>query len=285
MTVRLTSGADSVEIDPDRGGRISSLVILGRERLVRQPCSELVEPALAWGCYLMVPFVGRVFEGRIQWDGQSAQLRRNHGPHAIHGVAFDVPWTVTDRSNGSVGLSCRLDPSRWPFGGEVRQKITFGEGRLVLEAEILAERPTPAALGWHPWFVREARGMRVSVASDQVLVSGPDLIPTGQMSPVDAAKDLRAGQPVDDLDLDDVYTSAKSPAVLCWPDLDLHLSFARPIETIVVYTHPAAICVEPQTAWPDAIRLARQGCAETGLANLEAGQSLVATTTWSWQPL
>jgi galactose mutarotase-like enzyme len=283
MTVRLTNGADSVEIDPDRGGRISSLVISGRERLVREPCSELVEPALAWGCYLMVPFVGRVFEGRVQWDGQSAQLRQNHGRHAIHGVAFDVPWTVTDRSDGHVALACRLDPSRWPFGGEVRQQIALDAGRLVLEAEILAERPTPAALGWHPWFVREPGGMRVSVTSDRVLDTGPDLIPTGGLTPVDAARDLRAGRAVDDLDLDDVYTSAKSPAALCWSDLELRMSFARPIETVVVYTHPAAVCLEPQTAWPDAIRLAREGCTDTGLAHLEAGQRLVAATTWGWR--
>jgi aldose 1-epimerase len=284
MTVRLTNGVDRVEVDPDRGGRIASLVIAGRERLVREPCSHMVEPMLAWGCYLMAPFVGRVFEGTVQWDGTKAQLRRNHGPHAIHGVAFDERWTITDQGEDFVALTCRLDTRRWPFGGELSQRFKLERGKLEIEASVTAERPMPAALGWHPWFVRETGDMRVAVASERVLVVDEDLIPTGETTPVDAAHDLRSSRPVDALRLDDVYTEARSPAVLSWPDLELSLAFDAPIETVVVYTHPAAICVEPQTAWPDAIRLAREGCAGTGLANLEAGQRLTARTTWTWRP-
>ena len=284
MTLRLHNGADSVEIDPDRGGRLASLLIDGRERLLREPGGASVEPALAWGCYLMAPFAGRLFDGKVNWDGRSVQLRRNNGPHAIHGVAFDTPWSVTDEGPDFVALATALDRDRWPFGGEVRQKFTLSRGKLAIFAEIEAVLAMPAALGWHPWFVRESGDMRVRVASDRILVTGSDLIPTGETAAVDAAHDLRESRPVDDLALDNVYTSAKSPAVLCWPDVELSIDFGTPIDTVVVYTHPMAVCVEPQTAWPDAIRLAQQGCADTGLAALEAGQRLVATTTWTWRP-
>ena len=63
------------------------------------------------------------------------------------------------------------------------------------------------------------------------------------------------------------------------------MDFKAPISAIVVCTRPEATAVEPLTAWPDAIRLAGAGCAETGLTSLAAGERLVASTSWSWKTL
>jgi aldose 1-epimerase len=281
MIVELHRGWNTVTIDLEQGGRISSLVILGRERMVGAPCSDQIEPALAWGSFLMAPFVGRVKNGLVEWRGRTAQLCRNHGDHAIHGTIFNERFAVTEQSADHVAVTCELDRERWPFGGRVIQRYTLSENSLTVEAEVVADEPMPAELGWHPWFVREG-GMSVTVRSDRVLAIGPDMIPTGSSLPVDARHDLRSGPPVQSLRLDDVYVSADPPAVLCWPDLELRMDFSAPIGTFVVYTHQNAVCVEPQTSWPDAIRLENEGIARTGLANLEAGERLAASTTWTW---
>jgi aldose 1-epimerase len=283
MNVRLSSGTNSVTIDLEQGGRISSLVLLGRERMIGSPCSDEIEPALAWGSFLMAPFVGRVKNGLVEWRGRTAQLRRNHGDHAIHGTVFNERFDVIEQSAGHVVIACELDRARWPFGGRVVQRYALADHSLTIEAEIVADEPMPAELGWHPWFVREGE-MNLTVHSDRVLAIGPDMIPVGSSVAVDDRHDLRSGPSADSLQLDDVYVAPASPAVLCWPDLELRMGFSAPIGTFVVYTHAKAVCVEPQTSWPDAIRLENQGIARTGLASLEAGERLAASTIWSWAP-
>jgi aldose 1-epimerase len=282
MTVRLSIGSNTADIDLEQGGRISSLVILGRERIVGAPCSDGIEPALAWGSFLMAPFVGRVKNGLLEWRGRTVQLRRNHGAHAIHGTIFDERFEVRSQGADHVEIACRLDPARWPFAGEVVQRYTLSADRLVIEAEVVAAEPMPAEIGWHPWFVREG-AMQITVDSDRNLVASPDLIPTGATVSVDAGHDLRGGPAVDGLSLDDVFVAARPPAFVRWPDLELCMDFEAPVGTFVVYIHPTAVCVEPQTSWPDAVRLEGEGVTGTGVANLEAGQRLTAAVTWSWR--
>ena len=140
----------------------------------------------------------------------------------------------------------------------------------------------PAAIGWHPWLRSPGANLRVGVQSDSVLQLAPDLIPTGELEPVDARTDLRARPSLASHRLDDVFVAVKSPVVVDWPDLELALAFEDPVRTVVVYAHPQAVCVEPATAWPDSIRLAATGRNDTGLVSLAAGERLRASTSWSW---
>ncbi|HEY7827569.1 MAG TPA: hypothetical protein VIB99_05010, partial [Candidatus Limnocylindrales bacterium] len=140
----------------------------------------------------------------------------------------------------------------------------------------------PAAIGWHPWFVRGAADLALTVLADRRLELGPGLIPTGGSRPVAGVDDLRTGSPLGDRHLDDVYLDVASPARVRWPDLDLRLEFGPPLVSVVVFSPPGSACLEPASAWPDAVRLARAGVTGTGLVELDAGTSLVASMTWRW---
>ena len=269
-------------IDPDDGGRVASLVIAGRERLRVTPQTGVVEPALSWGSFLMAPFVGRLFEGALAWNDRVIDVPRNHGRHAIHGSVFDVPWRVIAQTANTVAMVCEMDRARWPFRGRVFQRISLGPGALALEATVEAHEPMPAALGWHPWFARGDGSVRVGVTADRVLQLTGDLIPTGELEAVDARTDLRDTPAIGSRKIDDVYTSVASPAELCWPDLRLEIEFGPSVGSVVVYNHPEAVCVEPITAWPDAIRLTQAGRPDTGLVLLGAGERLSAWTRWNW---
>ena len=282
MTVRLGEGAYHVVIDPEQGGRIASLVIAGRERLIVTPAAGTVEPSLSWGSFLMAPFVGRLSEGVLAWNDRVIAIPLNHGRHAIHGTVFDVAWRIVAQTDNTVAIACEIDPARWPFRGRVFQRFTLSPGGLAMEATIEADEAMPAALGWHPWFVRGRDGVRVGVAADRVLRLTEELIPTGEADPVDERTDLRSTPELGARKLDDVYAEVRSPAELCWPDLRLEVSFGPGVGAVVVYTHPEAICVEPMTAWPDAIRLTQGGCRDTGLVLLGPGERLSAWTRWTW---
>ena len=45
---------------------------------------------------VLIPFPGRVADGRYSFDGQTYQLERNdkEGPNAIHGFVRAMPWRV-----------------------------------------------------------------------------------------------------------------------------------------------------------------------------------------------
>lgn len=274
--VVLEAAGDRCVVDAGAGGRLASLVAGGAERLLGQeagqdaPSSEVV----AWGSFLMAPWVGRLDRGRLPWRGRTYELPPDFGPHAIHGTVKDRPWVVESEGDGRVALACPLgDP--WPFGGLVRQVVTLAPGRLELEAEIEAgDEPLPAGLGWHPWFARPAEGdIAVRLAATGTLAVDDDQIPTGAVDPLGATTDLRDGPPLGDRLLDHIYVGTGTSAEIAWPDLLLRQEWAPPVNSVCVHSPPRGFCVEPQTAWPNA---------GDGTATVAPGAPLRARTTWTW---
>lgn len=281
MILRLGEGDASCAVDTEAGGRLSSLVLAGRERLLTKPATG-VETSFAWGSFLMAPFVGRITEALVNWNGRTAGLPRNDGRQAIHGAVFDRSWQVAAQTPTSATITCEFDPARWPFRGSMIQRVTMAQGKLSLEAEVVAEEAMPAAIGWHPWFASGGDDLRVEVLADSVLELAPNLTPTGALLAVDDRTDLRGRPKMSGRRLDDVYAVVQSPAIVEWPDLVLTLAFGGPVGSAVVCRHAEAVCVEPSTAWPDSIRLSQNGRSDTGLVSLAAGERLTASTTWTW---
>ena len=283
MIVRMSAGADRAVVDSSAGGRLASLVAGGRERLINAPQPGSALPDVSWGSFLMAPWVGRIAEGRLDWRETSVGLPRNQGRHALHGAVYNVPWQVLASADTSVELSCPIATERWPFAGEAWQRISLGPGWLRFEAAISATRPMPVALGWHPWFRRNAgEDLAVTVLSDRRLELDEELIPSGASVAVSGPHDLRAGPTMGDRRLDDVFIDARGPAIVRWQDLELRLEFEAPFTSVVVFSPAGSVCVEPATAWPDALRLSGAGVAGTGQAVLEAGERLATTMTWRW---
>ena len=155
--ITIADGPLVVTIAPSAGGRVAQITHAGRPLLVGY--GPDTSAMIAWGSYPMVPWAGRVRDGRFDFQGHGYELPANLGEHAIHGVGFGLPWRV-DGSNGStVELSLALpDDARWPFGGEARQRIEVRSGGLKMELSLRAEeKAMPAAIGWHPWFRKPER--------------------------------------------------------------------------------------------------------------------------------
>jgi aldose 1-epimerase len=280
--VQLTAGPDRAVVDPAAGGRLSSLIAGGRERLVGPPADASQRLSTLWGCFPMAPWAGRIADGRLEWEGQSYGLRRNAGGHSLHGVVFDVPWMVMARNEGRVEMTAGDLPG-WPFEGVANQRVELAPGRLELRLEVVAGEPMPAWVGWHPWFRRPESGdMHVRVIAARILETREGLIPTGRFIDVGGPTDLRDGPALGDRRLDHVYADAKSPATISWPDLELTMQLEPPLATVVVHTPERGVCVEPQTAWPDALRLGDEGNLMTGLRRLGAGETLRGVTIWKW---
>jgi galactose mutarotase-like enzyme len=281
--IELEAGAARLTIDEDRGARISSLTIAGRPLILGAP--DAADVGIRWGSYLMAPWAGRIRGGLLDWGGTTYQLPQRDGQNAIHGLVYERRWRAERTGTSSVELSTSLAEAGWPFGGEVRQVFELKADGLVTSAELGTDRPGPVAMGWHPWFLRSDDDPRVTVNGTETLET-VDLIPTGKRLPVDAVTDLRAGPVLGDRQLDTLYPDAASPATITWSNLELTIEFDAPLQTVVVFTgDPRAVCVEPQSAWPNAPALAAAGVEGTGLATVSPDRPFRAEMTWRWRPI
>ena len=284
--VALRADAVRAVVDVERGGRVASLVIDGHEILVGPP--DATDRSIRWGLFVMAPWVGRLSGGRLHWGGSAIQLPRNHGRHAIHGLTFDRAWQVDRREAASSELSIELDRGRWPFGGRVRQRLELRPDSLDLAAEIEADEPMPAALGWHPWFRRAlADGddgdlVRLRVAATDVLERRA-MIPTGRTVAVRGSTDLRAGPALGSRRLDDAFVGVRESPMIDWPALRLTLRIADPLSVVTVYSPPDALCVEPQTGWPNALGLPGPVAGQAGAVIVNPGRPLRVGWSLHWQ--
>jgi aldose 1-epimerase len=263
----LHSGGATLTIDATLGARLSSLVIGDHEVLVTEGAGPIW-----WGCYSMVPFAGRIRDGRFTFAGRIHQLERNLPPHAIHGTVFDRPWRVQSRDPDRATLTVDLGPG-WPFAGRVTHSIWLRPGGLDATLTLEADEPMPAWLGWHPWFRRRLGDTRVELDVDaaSMYVRGADGLPTG-------ARARPGPRP-----WDDAFTGLRAAPRLRWPGV-LELEMTSTAEIWVVFDERAdGVCVEPQTAPPDAINLAQaEGSAPP---TAEPGRALSASMTMRWSLL
>jgi aldose 1-epimerase len=93
--ITLTAGDAEVTVTPGNGGRIGSLRIGG---------AELLRQGQKFGCFPMVPWCGRIRDGRFLDGATVQQMPLNAPPHAIHGTARDGAWR-TARTSKSEAVS------------------------------------------------------------------------------------------------------------------------------------------------------------------------------------
>ena len=256
--LRLGDDALAVEVAPAAGGRIARIACDGVDWLVGFGEAPAM---IAWGCYPMLPWAGRIRRGRFAFDGRAHALPANLGAHAIHGVGFALPWTLDARTHTRIELSLRLpEDERWPFGGTARQRIELEGTTLRLDLSIRAgQRAMPKpVLGWHPWFRKPER---VEFSPGAMYPRDGEGIATRPTVPP-------APGPWDDCFLND------EPVVLHRAGQRLRVS-SDCTHWVVYDETPRATCVEPQTGPPDAFNL------DAGAA-LAAGASAVAWMRMEW---
>lgn len=233
MTIEIANELITLSIDPTAGGRLSSLCIAGRERLV----VDRLRGPIGWGCYVMAPWAGRIRNGEFTFAGTSHHMPCDLPPHAIHGTTYDAIWSVEDVTASSILVGCTLGTT-WPFAGHVRHEIALDHDTVHLTLDLHAHESMPAQVGWHPWFAKPAH---VEHSFRAMYVRGADGIPTGELVEPTCG-------PHDDCFIDALTT----PRVVF--DDGLSLELRSDCDHWVVYDEqPHGLCVEPQSGPPNGI--------------------------------
>lgn len=253
----LKSGRLEVALAPEAGGRIAQIRYDGVDWLVSE--QEGSAAAIAWGCYPMVPWAGRIRHGRFDFDGKPYELPANFGGHAIHGVGFTRPWQMDSLEADAATLSLKLpEDAYWPFGGTATQIVRLRPDGLELHLAVQAGRhPMPAVLGWHPWFRKP----------DQLTFAPDAMYPQDGEGIATLPCVVPTPGPWDDCFINHAEVALVSAGQ--------RLRMRANTDHWVVYDAAArATCVEPQTGPPDAF---------TVLPNrLEPGKRLELALKLTW---
>ena len=230
-----------IAIDSDAGGRIVSLK--WREMEFTVPFRGQVH---THGWYAMAPWAGRVKDGLIAspTTGEHQLPTFIDPPHALHGFGLTSSWQ-------EVGPGHLLLHLPAPYGGAtVEQRFEVLDDAIRWSVEYDANGcDLPVWLGQHPWFARdlERGGSAELEFSAGKMMKRDDKLPTGELI-------LPSPQP-----WDDAFTDVRGTPAIIWEDV-ARIDIESDAPWWVIYTEdPEGICVEPQSAPPDAANLGITG--------------------------
>ena len=229
---------------------------------------------------VLIPFPGRVAEGRYSFDGQALQLDRNdkEGPNAIHGFVRTLPWTIRQADLHCASFDVRLDaesygPRGYPFSLAIRVTYSLDcEGlSCAFAVQNVGRQAAPVGVGFHPYFT--VGTLRIDEAEVKIPGAGylefnEQLAPTGTIvSAAGTEWDFRDYRPIGNRRFNHCYVHLERDAAGMATVSLRHSGSGRAIDivmdrsfsAVVVYTGDAiaeaprhACAIEPMTCATDA---------------------------------
>ena len=230
---------------------------------------------------VLIPFPGRVADGRYSFDGQALQLERNdkEGPNAIHGFVRTLPWTILQADSRCASFEVRLDaesygPRGYPFS--LATRVTYSLDRQGLSCTFAVQnvgrQAAPVGVGFHPYFT--VGTSRIDEAEAKIPGAGylefnERLAPTGTIvSAAGTEWDFRDYRPIGNRRFNHCYVQLDRDAEGMATASLRHTGSGRAIDivmdcsfsAVVVYTGDAiaeaprrAFAIEPMTCATDAL--------------------------------
>lgn len=269
---------------------------------------KLHSGGFSFGYPILWPFANRIRDGEYSFEGQDYQLDINfQDGNAIHGLVYNRTWNVVEQGADeksawiSAQFDTRLDADvlrQYPFEAVITATYRLQNERLILETKIenVGDKNLPMSFGIHPWFpmpftthgkrsecvLKLPAISRWELEAQSTNTSSTQLIPTGEIVPVDSEYDFRNGKALDDQFLDDVWTQLdfNDDVHVCSVvdpqsglKIEIESSPASSFREFVVYAplDRDIICLEPYSSTTDAPNLKSRGF-DAGLVVLKPQQ-------------
>ncbi|MBP2314362.1 aldose 1-epimerase [Azospirillum soli] len=277
--VTISAGSLTLDVAPEIGGSIARFAGRQGDQTIDwlRPATEealVRRDPLGMASFPLIPYCNRIRDGRFTFDGTAVHLPQNyaHSRHAIHGDAWQNPWTVVERAADAVTLAYEHRPDAWPWAYAARQTYALAPDGLTVRMAVtnLGAQPMPLGLGHHPYFPRTA-GTTVTAKVEAIWSTDAEVMPT-VLERNWVTDRLAEGLRVDDADLDNNFTGWDGTAEIRWPEhgAALRMTAPEPLRFLVAYTPAGSdfFCLEPVgncTDWPN---LTAEGTARVGGAVL-----------------
>jgi len=252
----LRTGRLAVELAAAAGGSIARFTVDGRD--VLRPMAE-ADVASRKGnnaaAYPLVPFSNRIRDGELVFEGETFRLEPNWPGvnHPMHGDGWAHAWRVEKSDVRSAEISYlherASEKSGWPFRYRARQSYRLDDDRLTVRMtlENLEDRPVPAGLGLHPFFVRDQE-TELACRCRAVWTADAEVLPIERIA-VPTQWNFASSRKVDGIVLDNCFDGWDGHATITWPNrrLRLALEASQPFRHLVIYVPPGRdfFCVEP----------------------------------------
>jgi aldose 1-epimerase len=248
--------------------------------------------------FVLAPWSNRLRDARFTFRGATYELPVNAPDGtAIHGVARDHAWRISDRDETSVVLD--FDSAEagaafpWRFSTSVTYRLDGGTLTVDTTLTNCDEVPIPAGFGHHPYFRRGLDGsadeveLEVPCAQQYELERNLPAIDATPV-PVEPRLDFRTLRPLGEVFIDDVLTGREpgAPVRMRYPDAGIAVTMAvdELYGDFVVYVPQEGkpfFAVEPVTNTNDGFNLFEAGTPGTGVFVLAPGESRSATFSLS----
>ena len=244
---------------------------------------------------MLLPWPGRVGNGRYRWQGVDHQLPLDEAEltNAIHGLVRWANWTAEASAADRVVMRYRLHPrDGYPFCLDLTATFALDDSglRVTLSGTNLSGVPAPFGAGSHPYLAVGSEvidGWRLTVPAETRLRTDSRMLPTGREPVAGTEFDFREPRVIGPTQLNTAYTDlVRDPDGLARVALE-----AQDGRRLVLWTEPSCpwlllfsgdplvpaerrrgLAVEPMTCPPDALRSGED------LIALQPG----ATTTARW---
>jgi aldose 1-epimerase len=287
--VQLTDAAHKTELTvlPSVGNIAYRLMVNGKNVLwvPYENLAEMKAKPVQAGVPFLAPWANRLDQDAYFANGKKyrlnpdlANFRRDGNQKPIHGLlGFSPLWRVIElrADHRAAWVTSRIEfwkypdlMAQFPFAHTIEMTYRLADGVLAVETSLLNQstEPMPVAIGYHPYFqVHDAPRdeWTVHIAAREKLTLSPQLIPTGERTPVQFSDPLT----LKNVQLDDVFSNL-IPGADGKPQFSVQgkkekvtVTYGPKYTVAVVYAPPGKsfICFEPMSGITDAFNLAHAG--------------------------
>jgi aldose 1-epimerase len=287
--VQLTDAAHKTELTvlPSVGNIAYRMMVNGKNALwvPYEKLSEMKAKPVQAGVPFLAPWANRLDQDAYFANGKKyrlnpelANFRRDANQKPIHGLlGFSPLWRVIElrADHDGAWVTSRIEfwkypdlMAQFPFAHTIEMTYRLVDGVLEVDTSLLNQstEPMPVGIGYHPYFqVHDAPRdeWTVHVAAREKLTLSPQLIPTGERTPVQFPEPLM----LKSVQLDDVFSNL-IPGADGRPQFSVQgkkekvtVTYGPKYTVAVVYAPPGKgfICFEPMSAITNAFNLAHAG--------------------------
>ena len=255
----LRTDAYKVIVDPARGGLIQQITWTeaGRhiELLHCPPARSQAQNGIdLFGCWPLVPFANRCFEGKLFGADGSWMLPINEpsSGNSMHGNGWQHAWNAEDATVDKITLSHETKSGFGPYRYRCDMEVAIDDDAVTVGLTVgnLGDETLPFGLGLHPWFPCDERTTFCIGDAKGKVEFRPGYDPVS-MVPVDADSDFLTPDLVwQESEIALNYVAWNGNATIDYPQSHTLKVTASPSLNMPVLWRPVAapfMCFEPQS--------------------------------------